>query len=152
MRIIRPYAEIDASACGEVINLAVEREDGMNDAALAFVRAKNTSSGIHRELSAAYSLVAEEGGRVCGVGCLRAGEIKRVYVLPELQRRGIGCAIMAGLEEQARRDGLNLVRLGASPSSVAFYERLGFINDGPAELVRGEAYFRFFNMHKQFTA
>jgi GNAT superfamily N-acetyltransferase len=151
MRIIRPYLETDASVCADVINLASEHEDGMNDAARSFLRAKNTPSGIHRELGAAYTLVAEEDGQVCGVGCLGAEEIKRLYVLPTVQRRGIGRALVAGLEEQARRRGLAVLRLGAAPASVGFYLGLGFIDDGPAELVRGDAIFHYFHMHKELT-
>jgi hypothetical protein len=71
VRIIRPYVDADLSACCDVIRLAFEDEDGMNDAARAFARSMNVPSAIHRELGAAYTLGAEEQHRVCGVGCLK---------------------------------------------------------------------------------
>jgi ribosomal protein S18 acetylase RimI-like enzyme len=68
-------------------------------------------------------------------GCLRIAveadhlHVRRVAVLPELQRRGIGRALMAWAEGEASRRGLPAVTLGvrlALPGNLAFYRRLGY--------------------------
>ena len=69
------------------------------------------------------------------VGCLRfeaaAGHlhVRRVAVEPSRQGRGVGRALMAWAEAEARRRGLREVTLGvrlALPSNVALYRHLGY--------------------------
>src|SRR5207248_10504924 len=69
------------------------------------------------------------------VGCLRFvfadGDlhVRRVAVLPELQGRGIGSALMAWAEAEAARRGLPAVRVGvrlALARNLAWYRRLGY--------------------------
>lgn len=53
----------------------------------------------------------------------------RLAVLPAYRRRGIGNALIAYVEDRARRQGLGRVRLGvrvALPALRARYERLGY--------------------------
>jgi len=73
-----------------------------------------------------YMLVAVEGERIVGSGCLHDGRINRLYVDPRRQGRGLGKRIMRRLLAQAKRAGLRRVGLGASLSSRRFYESFGF--------------------------
>ena len=74
-------------------------------------------------------------GRVAGVPAAAArlvsdtpgvGTAQRVAVLPPLRGTGVGAAIMAALEEQARRRGLRAIELHAQVPVRGFYERLGY--------------------------
>ncbi|MER6990595.1 GNAT family N-acetyltransferase [Saccharopolyspora hirsuta] len=61
-------------------------------------------------------LVVRVDGRVLGCGALRTapggiGEIRRMWIAPELRGRGAGRALLGELEEQARRLGCERVRL-----------------------------------------
>jgi len=61
-------------------------------------------------------------GRIVGVAALHVeneeiGRIRRVYVLPEHQRKGIGTALVAYLERKARDVGLKRMRLLTSTES-----------------------------------
>jgi GNAT superfamily N-acetyltransferase len=152
VEILRPYDEADAAACCEVINSALPAMDGLNAAALALVRAKNVPTMLGAELAGAYTLVVEEQGRVCGVGCLSDAEIKRLYVIPAAHHRGIGRRLVAALEHEALRRDLAELRVDASPSSVGFYERLGFVSVRMDGFTRAEATFRFVLMTKRITA
>ena len=76
----------------------------------------------------------------CGnrlVGCLmlspREGgdiQMRQVAVVPELQRQGIGRALVEYSEAWARNDGYRRMILHAREAAVAFYERLGYSKVG----------------------
>lgn len=85
---------------------------------------------------AAIHLLAVVDGRP--VGCARllidgaVGKIGRVAVLPEARGTGLGAALMrAALDELRRIPGVTTARLGAQTHALGFYERLGFVAEGP---------------------
>jgi SAM-dependent methyltransferase/GNAT superfamily N-acetyltransferase len=79
-------------------------------------------------------LVARRAGRPVGCGAVRRveaeiGEVKRMYVSPEARSGGVGRAVLAALENEARA--LGLVRLVLEtgvrqPEAITLYERAGF--------------------------
>jgi GNAT superfamily N-acetyltransferase len=74
-----------------------------------------------------FCVIAESAGRVVGVGLLhRSGEINLFYLAPGVQRRGIGKAIHATLEERARAWALRGLRLDSTALARPFYEKLGY--------------------------
>ena len=83
--------------------------------------------------------VARENGRVVACGALRRhadgiGEVKRMYTLPEIQGRGIGGKILAGIEALARGEGFSRLVLETGdrhPAAWRVYERAGFSRCGP---------------------
>jgi GNAT superfamily N-acetyltransferase len=72
--------------------------------------------------------------RVTGVAALGVesrgtGRIRRVYVLPEYQRKGIGSALMTHLERKAKEMGLTRLRVRTVEKAiwaVHFYNKLGY--------------------------
>ena len=89
-------------------------------------------------------LVARLRGRPVGCGALRclrdaalvrelgpqAGEIKRMYVAPDVRGQGIGRALLARLEEEARSFDLVRVVLETGTrqtEALAMYRRSGFV-------------------------
>ena len=48
-----------------------------------------------------YCLVVEMAGQVVGTGATEDDELKTVFVLPELQGRGVGRRLMGALEHEA---------------------------------------------------
>ena len=69
------------------------------------------------------------------VGCMRLAtgpdglHVRRLAVEPAFQGRGVGRALMAWAEAEARRRGYGEVRLGvrlALPRLLEFYRRLGY--------------------------
>jgi len=73
--------------------------------------------------------------RVVGMGAVRkleegVGEIKRMYIKPELQGRGFGREMMAKLEATARDLGYSTLRLDTAwflEAAVHVYRKAGFI-------------------------
>ncbi|MFN4130031.1 MAG: GNAT family N-acetyltransferase [Paracoccaceae bacterium] len=60
------------------------------------------------------------------------GKIGRVCVLHQARGTGLGAALMqAAITELRRRPGIIRAKLGAQTHALGFYERLGFIAEGP---------------------
>jgi GNAT superfamily N-acetyltransferase len=79
-------------------------------------------------------LVVYSGGRPVACGAFRpldagAVEIKRMYVDPELRRRGVARKILAELENRARRAGFATARLETGDrmsDAIRLYESAGY--------------------------
>ncbi len=79
-------------------------------------------------------LIASSGGQPVGCGAVRriearTGEIKRMYVSPDARGRGIGRAVLAALEAEARTLGIARLVLETGlrqGEALALYEGAGF--------------------------
>lgn len=84
-------------------------------------------------------LVASQEGRLLGTAALepdRDGEagayyVLSVFVLPEAHGQGVGRALMQALEDWAQAHGGRKLGLSASLTAVGFYEKLGYVHQGP---------------------
>lgn len=77
---------------------------------------------------------AETGEVVGTLRILDRGEdakISRVAVRAELRRMGIGQAMMLEAIRLIREDGFDQIVLSAQLTAAPFYERLGFMREGP---------------------
>jgi GNAT superfamily N-acetyltransferase len=124
------------AACGVLRRSIVEccALDHKNDAAMLQAWLGNkTPQTVAGWFSAPanYSLVAERGGEVVGVGLInQAGKISLCYVVPEVLHLGAGKALLCGLEEQARAWGVSVVKLQSTATASEFYARNGYIHAG----------------------
>jgi ribosomal protein S18 acetylase RimI-like enzyme len=114
------------------------------------------AAGFDAELAGLPGIYAPPKGEIlltrdgngAAIGCVAlkpladgAGEVKRLYVRPTIQRSGLGRALMEAVIDAARRAGYSELRLDTLPSMAAaqaLYRRLGFVtigryNDNPAE-------------------
>ena len=79
-------------------------------------------------------LVGELDGSIVAMGALRpidpvTAEIKRMRILPQLQRRGLGSLILQALERHAAERGFVYLELDTTTeqhAARAFYERHGY--------------------------
>lgn len=94
---------------------------------------RESLSSVREDLATAGGLLAFLDGRP--VGSLRfsfdggRAFVRRVAVLPSLQRRGFGRDLMAAAESELRGRGHRAVYLGvrkALAGNLAFYEKLGY--------------------------
>jgi GNAT superfamily N-acetyltransferase len=78
-----------------------------------------------------HVLVAERDGALQGLALLtQAGKVSLFYVLPEALRSGVGRALLAAVEAQARAWNIGKLYLHSPASASAFFERHGFTNAG----------------------
>jgi predicted GNAT family N-acyltransferase len=78
-----------------------------------------------------------ENGKPVGTGRLviknaRVGKIGRVAVLREARGQNVGAAIMQALADVARQRGLAELTLDSQVHAIPFYEKLGYVAEGPA--------------------
>jgi len=84
-------------------------------------------------------LVARVDGEPVGCGALKrldatTGEIKRMFTAPSGRRRGVGRALLARLEDEARALGYETLKLETGeeqPEAVAMYESSGWTRIPP---------------------
>jgi N-acetylglutamate synthase-like GNAT family acetyltransferase len=78
-----------------------------------------------------FSLVAERDGALVGVALLtQAGILSLCYVLPEALHSGVGKALLAGIEAQARQWNISVLRLHSTATASGFFARHGYVNAG----------------------
>lgn len=76
-------------------------------------------------------LVALENERLSGVsGAHHSGEVRLCYVDPSAERRGVGSALLQGVESALAAKGLSQVTLNSSATARGFYERHGYRSSG----------------------
>jgi putative acetyltransferase len=83
-------------------------------------------------------LVARERGVVLGCGAWQlegdgSAELKSMFVVPEARGRGVGCTILAAIEEalSGRVTTLRLETGTKQPEAIGLYESAGFSRRGP---------------------
>jgi GNAT superfamily N-acetyltransferase len=76
-------------------------------------------------------LVATADERIYGVGGAHcSGEIRLCYVDPGAERRGVGSALLHGLEGELEQSAVAQVTLQSSATARGFYERRGYVSSG----------------------
>jgi GNAT superfamily N-acetyltransferase len=149
---VRRLEQQDASSCSAILTAAISALAEMNQAAREMIALHATPALLGAELATYFTLVALDDGDVVGFGALDGDEIKRVYVDPGSQGKGIGRALMLGLQHEALRRGLDAVRVTAGAEAAAFYRRLGYTRQGAGEFVSGAARVPFTTMQKDLRS
>ena len=88
----------------------------------------------HLERGHGTFLVARDHGRAVGCGAIRVldsttAEAKRMYVEPDQRGKGVGRAVLAGLEAAAKQLGVRRLVLETGiyqHAALSFYRRAGF--------------------------
>jgi GNAT superfamily N-acetyltransferase len=83
--------------------------------------------------AAALHVLATGAGSV--VGCVlfdfASGRLRAMAVDPGWQRAGLGARLVRRLEDEVQARGVREVKLHARADVVGFYERLGYVAEGP---------------------
>lgn len=78
-----------------------------------------------------HAIVAERDGELLGLALLtQAGKLALCYVAPDALGIGVGRALLAAVEVQARVWNIGKLHLQSPVSTAAFFERQGYANAG----------------------
>ena len=147
--LIRRFSAKDAQSCCDVINSCVPSMKGLNSAARFHILTKNIPTEFIADIGDSYALVGELHRQLVAVGVLDGDMIRRVYVCPDVQGKGVGQAMMDALEDEAYRRGVAIVRVEVAQSAIEFYERLGYVQQGISRTEVGKAVFEYMQMTKE---
>ena len=83
------------------------------------------------------------------MGALDGNEVKRVYIDPNDQGKGVGSKIMTYLENLAVKNRLKFLITDSSPNAEKFYQNHGFKPLKKYILLKKKAIFQFIKMRKR---
>lgn len=110
---------------------------------------------VRRNPEGEYRLVAELDGCVVGVAALLAGtqEVRACYVAPEASRKGVGSALLGGIERAARERGLAFLGVDSSLTAEPFYAAHGYaVVERGEHILNGGERMACVKMRKRLTA
>jgi N-acetylglutamate synthase-like GNAT family acetyltransferase len=125
---IRPAQAGDAADISRVIIRAL-RETNAKDYTpdiIARVELSFSSAAVERLIDQRDVFVAEMDNRVVGTASLDGQALRTMFVLPDVQGRGIGRLLVQRIERVARERQLAILTVPATVTAEAFYARLGF--------------------------
>ena len=125
---IRPAQAGDAADISRVIIRAL-RETNAKDYTpdiIARFELSFSSAAVERLIDQRDVFVAEMDNRVVGTASLDGHALRTMFVLPDVQGRGIGRLLVQRIERVARERQLAILTVPATVTAEAFYARLGF--------------------------
>jgi len=83
-----------------------------------------------------HALAYDDAGKAIGTGRMFPdGQIGRMAVVKEQRSSGVGAALLEALVNEARKRGLDAVRVSAPVQTLDFYRDHGFVADGKMQAV-----------------
>ncbi|MGM4988655.1 GNAT family N-acetyltransferase [Tardiphaga sp. 841_E9_N1_2] len=125
---IRPAQAGDAAGISRVIIRAL-RETNAKDYTpdiIARVELSFSPAAVERLIDQRDVFVAEMDNRVVGTASLDGQALRTMFVLSDVQGRGIGRLLVQRIERVARERQLAILTVPATVTAEAFYARLGF--------------------------
>lgn len=96
------------------------------ETAIVFFKEYHGEECILADALEGRTLILEESGAILATGTLLGTNIRRMFVDPAQQGRGLGSVLLAHLEEHACHVGLTKLDLSASLPARDFYLRRGY--------------------------
>jgi GNAT superfamily N-acetyltransferase len=152
--LIRPFQPGDLESVYELVQNTVDisyRND-YSEKAIDMFKGYHSRESILENASDGHTLVAVIDGAIVGTGTLERAHIRRVFVSPQHQRRGIGKLIAAALEKKALAENIEVIDLAAAIGSRTFWESRGFTVEEECFAPSGEErIIRYFSMTKRLN-
>jgi GNAT superfamily N-acetyltransferase len=123
-------ATIDDAApisCVILASLRVSNAQDYSPEVIARIASNFGPAGVEALLEKRLVFVATERDRVVGTAGLDGQTVRSVFVAPEKQLKGIGRALMASVEREAKTAGVEVLTVPASVTAEPFYAKLGYL-------------------------
>ena len=148
---LRTFSREDVQAVQRLIHktIGISYREVYPEEAIAYFKDYHSEAHILSDAIEGYTLVLEWVGIPVGTGTLLGPNIRRVFIDPVYQRRGLGKLVMDRLEERALAKGISTLDLSSSLVSRHFYECLGYAVQKEEYIpVRNKQKLRYFAMAK----
>ncbi|MBD3156822.1 GNAT family N-acetyltransferase, partial [Candidatus Peregrinibacteria bacterium] len=119
--MIRQFKQSDSKKCSRIMNACQATMPEFNKDQVEFLVNKYTSEYIEKEYPRYFSLVYENNGKIKGVGLLMDTEIRGLYIDPEFHFKGCGKALLKGLENEAKKQGIKKIITKSYFGAEKFY-------------------------------
>lgn len=124
-----PMDEADAAEVSQLLRSSYEflgEREGLSEEQTHFlVSQRGSIECVRRESQSQHYLVARDPGGIVGVVAVFGDTITKLYVSPKRTGEGIGRSLYEAAESLIRAEGRARVTLGAFPTAVPFYVRMG---------------------------
>ncbi len=125
----REMTQGDVSAVSELLRhsyeFLAEREGLTTEQAQFLVTERGSLDCVRRESQTQRYLAAHDDGSVVGMVAVAGDAIAKLYVSADRTGEGIGRSLYEAAESVIRAGGHSRVTLGAFPTAVPFYVRMG---------------------------
>ena len=95
--------------------------------AIEFFKNYHSKEHIFNDAANGYTIVLESDGKIIGTGTLSGTNVRRVFIDPSYQRKGLGKLVMYELEKRALAKEITTLDLEASLVSKQFWDSLGYV-------------------------
>lgn len=125
---IRVATEADASAISKLIIAALRTSNAKDYTPDIIARIENSfsPSAIKAFIAQRVVFVAYDNALIIGTASLDGKAARSVFVLPSMQNKGVGRALMASVEAAAKDAGIAVLAVPSSVTAEQFYSRLGY--------------------------
>jgi len=127
MRIIKAEPK-DINTVHEIVHKTVSAiyPQYYPEGVIKFFLEHHSLNNLKTALEKEYVLLLEDFGQIVGTGALWENEIKRVFILPEFQKKGYGSFLLDELERTAMEKGYCEVILDTSLPAYRLYQKRGY--------------------------
>jgi len=150
--LLRRFRENDLDEVHELARTTIETSYAAvyPPAAVAFFHNFHRRETVLSDAAGGQTVVVFSADALVATGTRAGEDIRRVFVLPDYQRRGIGRLMMAELEAKAIADSVERIVLSASLPALEFYLRLGYevVSEVDYEVVPGQ-HLEYYEMAKE---
>lgn len=153
--VIRPFKEDDLPSVYELVQntINISYRSDYSAEAIELFKEYHSRENILDNAMNGYTVVAVEDGKIVGTGTLLETSIRRVFISPLRQRRGIGTLIIEELEKQARNNKIPTLELASAIGSRSFWESRGYTVQEELFAPPGkEGIIRYFSMTKDLPS
>jgi len=129
--MIRKFKNSDAKECREIMLNCIDKNltSLTKDNKDFMIKCSQPENLIKKSREVSF-FVYEEKGKIIGTGAFDEGEIRTMFIHPELQKKGRGRKILNFLIELAKSKGYKKVFLKSSPEAEEFYKKQRFKRTG----------------------
>lgn len=125
--MIRKAKNSDLNNCKKIISLCFDNSVNINLKGKEFFKKTYLEPKYLKEKKDNYDLyVYEKSNKVIGMGLFEEGWIKKIFIHPDYQGKGIGGEIFDKLEYLGIKRGYKKFKAYCFPNSVSFAKKKGF--------------------------